>query len=93
MDNQMQTREEAGCAVRSRTHADITNILRRAPLTAWQRTQVLEVVEQALTADRREALGAAQVLTRAAAAYEVMPAVSATLDCLASAFVRDRTTP
>jgi hypothetical protein len=87
----LQTREEPGAVVRSRTAADVRTVLARSGLADWERGRVLELVEAALSADHREPLGGATLLQRSAQQERLSPGVAATLDQLAVAFLRPRT--
>jgi hypothetical protein len=62
MTEDMQTRAEVGAQVRNRWHADIFGAVAEAKLTPTDRVAVLELLESARMADKRETLGGARLL-------------------------------
>jgi hypothetical protein len=89
MDDMMQSRERTGAQQRAghRPH-EVIEVIRRARLTAADRVAVLEHLESAITADRREDLGGARHLTRARQDLDTPPRLGPVLGTLAGRFVK-----
>jgi hypothetical protein len=89
MEQQLQVRDQTGEQARARLRQnDVERILADAHLPATQRSLVLDYIGSALVRARREELGGARYLReRAAEMPASLPAMRATLEQLATAFV------